>query len=207
MNGSTLYPGYPGIERRRHHVLPYFGEERRSSIPYGRGFYDEAFLLRRAGTGDHEAFAKLFDRFIDPVYKYIYFNVGDQSLAEQLTARVFMSAWQQLQQDTRAQSPFAGWLYRLAHTAIAEQRHAEAVSEYQGYKGRGELTPSAEKEPFRALAQLGDEQRQVLVLRFLVGCTTEQVAQILGKPLAAIRSLQYRGLSGLGGILGKGAEK
>jgi RNA polymerase sigma-70 factor (ECF subfamily) len=207
MNGSTLYPGYPGIERRRHHVLPYFGEERRSSTPSSRGLGDEAFLLRRAVSGDREAFARLFDRFIDPVYKYVYFNVGDQSLAEQLTARVFMSAWQQLQRETRVQPPLGAWLYRLAHTAIAEQRHVETVSEYRGDDGRGDLTPSAEKEPVRALAQLGDEQRQVLVLRFLVGCTTEQVAQILGRPAAAIRSLQHRGLSGLGGILGKGAEK
>ncbi len=207
MNGSTLSSGYPGIERRRRHVLPYFGEERRSSVPPGRGLDDEAFLFQRAVAGDQKAFAKLFDRFIDPVYKYIYFNVGNQSLAEQLTARVFMSAWQRLRQGTRVQLSPGAWFYRLAHIAIAEHSHVEIASEYRGNDGHGEATPSAEKEPLTALAQLGDEQRQVLVLRFMVGCTTEQIAQILGKQPAAIRSLQYHGLNGLGGILGKGAEK
>jgi RNA polymerase sigma-70 factor (ECF subfamily) len=206
MNGSTLSPGYSGIERRRHGVLPYFGEERRSSVADSHALDDEAFLLRRAATGDREAFVRLYDRFVDQVFKYIYFNVGHRSVAEQLTARVFMSVWQGLQQGAHANLSFGTWLYRLAHDVVAVYRQVPTKPAQEG-DGREESRLSQQKESVSALAQLADEQRQVLILRFLVGCNTEQVAQILGKQPAAIRTLQHRGLDGLGAILRKGAEK
>ncbi len=206
MNGSTLYPGYSGIERRRHKVPPYFGEERRSSTGDSRALNDEAFLLRRAATGDREAFVRLYDRFVDQVFRYVYFNVGDRSIAEQLTSRVFMSAWRGLQREAQAELSFGSWLFRLAHNTVADYGKV-STPPAQEDDGRDESRLVLQKEPVSALARLDDDQRQVVILRFLVGYNTEQVAQILGKQPAAIRTLQHRGLDGLGVILRKGAEK
>lgn len=205
MNGFASYSGYSGIERRRHTVFPYFGEERRSSVRNNRALDDEAFLMERAATGDREAFVRLYDRFVDQVFKYVYFNVGRRSVAEQLTAEVFLSAQRELQQTGPARPSFGTWLYRLARDAVASYREISTLA--PGDKGREESKRSLQKETVGALEQLADEQRQVIILRFLVGYTTEQVAEILGKQPAVIRTLQHRGLGGLGAILRKGAEK
>ncbi len=205
MNGSTLYSGYPDIERR-HTVVPYFGEERRSSAANSKLVYDEAFLLRQASTGNREAFARLYDRYVDKIYKYIYFNVGDRSITEELTARVFMNAWRGLEQDKQARPSLSAWFYRLAHDVLVEYGERRALPESSPSGGHKDA-PFSGKGPLAALHQLSNEPRQVLILRFLVGYNTEQVAQILGKPPAAIRAMQHRGLAELGGILHKGAER
>jgi RNA polymerase sigma-70 factor (ECF subfamily) len=132
--------------------------------------------------------------------------VGRRSVAEQLTAQVFMSAWRGLQQNTHAKLSFRTWLYRLARHGVADFREVPTPPAHQG-DGQEEPGLSLQKEPVSALAQLADDQRQVLILRFLVGYNTEQVAEILGKQPAAIRTLQHGALDGLGAILRKGAEK
>ncbi len=205
MNGFASYSGYSGIERRRRRVLPYFGGERRTSVANSH-VLNEAFLLQRAAAGDREAFVRLYDRFVDQVFRYTYYNVGQRAVAEQLTARVFMSAWREIQQNASAKLSFSTWLYRLAHDVIADYR-AVPTPPSPGGDTREEPKPLLQKGTAGALAQLPDEQRLVLILRFVVGQDTEQVAEILGKQPATIRTLQHRALSGLGAILRKGAEK
>ncbi len=204
MNGSTLCPGYTGVERRRNLVLPYSGRERRSSITNGHWSDDEDPHLRHATSGDRQAFARLFDRSIDKVYQYIYYIVGDRLVAEDLTAQVFGQVWRRLQQEPHIQSSLLALLYQLARDATAEYRRLVIGLEWNHKTDPIASTLAVENEYLAALNELGDEQRQVLVLRFLIGYNTEQVAQILGQLPSAIQSLQHGGLDRLASIIGKG---
>ncbi len=207
MNGSMLCPGYPGVERRRHPVLPYSGQERRSSISIGHGLDNADLYLPHAASGDTEAFARLFDHSVDKIFMYIYYVVGDRSVAEHLTAQVFLKAWRRLQQGPRVESSLLALLYRLTCDLAADYRRLQLGLEAKQRPDSIASGLAMENEYLAALNQLGDEQRRVLVLRFLVGYSTDQVAQILGAQPSAIQSIQSRGLDRLVRILGKGAEK
>src|SRR6185369_6271911 len=81
---------------------------------------DELELVGRSQRGDQDAFASLYDAYIDRIYRYIYFRVTENEVAEDITSHVFLKAWEKLDTYHPGQSPFVGWLYRIAHNAIID---------------------------------------------------------------------------------------
>ncbi len=212
---STAF--YTGNERRVHSPWPYDGQERRSSLLRGALRSDERKLVERACDGDRRAFAQLYDRFVDKIYRYIYYKVGSLSDAEDLTAQVFLKAWEAIGTYQWTERPFSAWLYRIAHNLVVDyfrtKRDLSSLDELPSLEERG---PSLEELTQRhltadtlrrAIARLTPDQQQVILLRFLEGYSTEQVAQIMGKQPGAVRTLQHRALAGLSGVFRRGAEK
>lgn len=173
----------------------------------------EATLIERAVAGDADAFGELYLLYLDAIYRYVFYRVGDPSDTEDLTEQVFMNAWRALPKYTQRKSPFAGWLYRIAHNAVVDyhRRRRPAV-----------LLPSTEEvdwvseQPLpleqvieaeeaadlaAAIAQLPEEQQQVIVLRFIEGLKHTEVARIVGKSAGACRVIQHRALVALSRIL------
>jgi len=85
----------------------------------------EAELVERAKT-DPEAFGELYEKYIDRIYNYIYFRVGSVHDAEDLTARVFLKALNNLNRYRCVGRPFSAWLYRIAHNLIANHHRDQA---------------------------------------------------------------------------------
>lgn len=177
---------------------------------------DEAKLVRRAARHDVYAFAHLYDLFVDRIFKYIYFKIGNAPDAEDLTAQVFLKAWEAVPSYHVTGRPFSAWLYRIAHNAVVdyfrmrretvslddvtrEDRNAnlEELTEHQ-------LTAEALQ---RAIRRLTAAQRQVILLRFIEGYSTEEVAAIMEKGEGAIRTLQHRALASLQRIFRRGTEQ
>lgn len=82
-------------------------------------------LLRRARSGDSEAFARLFDFYADRVFDYMYFHVGDEPAAEDLTARVFLKAWRNILCYQPDREPFRVWLYLMARQAVIDYSRSQ----------------------------------------------------------------------------------
>lgn len=214
MNGSTMYSG---AERRVNNSFGYFGVERRVTPWQGAGLDDERNLVKRSIARDRDAFARLYDRFVDRIFKYVYFKVGSRAEAEDLTAQVFLKAWEAIGSYQYTERPFAAWLYRIAHNLVVDHfRTRRDVSSLE------DLPPMEERQQDleeiisqhmtadvlrRAMTRLTHEQQQVLILRFLEGYSTEQVAHLMGKQPGAVRTLQHRALVGLGGVFRKGSER
>ena len=76
---------------------------------------DEAMLVQRAAAHDAEAFGRLYDMYVDRVYRHIYYRVGNESDAEDLTQHVFLKAWQAIDKYKRTTSPFIAWLMTIAN--------------------------------------------------------------------------------------------
>ncbi len=77
-------------------------------------------LMTLAKAGDADAFAILYDDYVDRVYGYMYFNLANAQTAEDLTARVFSKAWNNLQWYEPDQTPFSVWLYHIAREAVLQ---------------------------------------------------------------------------------------
>src|SRR5262245_36058502 len=78
----------------------------------------ERELIERAKR-EPEAFADLYERYIDRIYAYVYYRTGDARDAEDLTARVFYRALAHLPDYNQTGAPFIAWLYRIAHNLVA----------------------------------------------------------------------------------------
>ncbi len=178
---------------------------------------EERMLVLRAAKHDPEAFALLYDRFVDKIYKYIYYKVGTKSDAEDLTAQVFLKAWEAIGKYRVTEHPFSAWLYRIAHNLVVDyfrtRRDAVPIEEATRLEEKqadlDDLTEAhlTAETLQRAISRLTRDQQQVIILRFLEGYSTEQVAEIMGKGQGAVRTLQHRALAGLERVFRRGAEQ
>jgi RNA polymerase sigma-70 factor (ECF subfamily) len=189
--------------------------EKAQSSPVG----NELGLVRRSQRGDQAAFAQLYDAYIDRIHRYIYFRVAeDDEMAEDITSQVFLKAWEKLDSYQPGQSPFIAWLYRIAHNAVIDYYRTNKIAialdearpvEISHEDGTEEkLDLQFESQQLRAaLQELTEDQQQVLILKFINGFSTPEIAQQLGKQQGAVRALQMRALQGLAKSLGVDTEQ
>ena len=79
---------------------------------------DEDQLIEQAKTNP-EAFGKLYELYVEKIYNYVYYRIGNQQEAEDLTAKVFHRALNHIPNYNNKGVPFAAWLYRIAHNLVA----------------------------------------------------------------------------------------
>ncbi len=164
-------------------------------------------LVLKAQDGDTEAFGKIYDAFLTPVYRYIVFRFPEDQ-AEDLVADVFVKAWEKLASyKARAGIPFSAWLFRIArHTLIdayRTQRGFEEISEELPDESR-ESDPSLRVERTmsisvvrHAISTLSKDYQDVLLLHYVAGLTHSEVAKSLKMTEGYVRILKFRGLQKL----------
>ena len=172
---------------------------------------EEKQLVERAVSKDQAAFAELYDRHVVRVYRHIYYLVGDAREAEDLTAQTFLKAWEAVGRYKERGAPIAAWLLRIAHNlTVSHLRSRRDVSElddgYVDQKRAGNpeevLEQSTDERSVReAVMQLRDEQRQVIMLRFVEELGYQEVAEVIGKSVPAVRVIQHRALGNLRKIM------
>ncbi|NUM44263.1 MAG: sigma-70 family RNA polymerase sigma factor [Anaerolineales bacterium] len=169
---------------------------------------NDAILVQRAQEGDKTAFVALYERYQPPVFTYVYYRVDDQALAEDLTAEVFVRMVAKIH-TYHATSPLLAWLYTIARNLIADHyREASRVAPLHERTTMSPLDPTEEAhrrmreaELRAALKRLTEEQRQVVILKFIERRSNLQIATLLGKTEGAIKSLQHRALDTLRRLL------
>ena len=172
---------------------------------------DEQDLARRAASGDRRAFAALYDRHVDAVYRYAYFRLRVDAEAEDVTSEVFHRALVAMPRF-EPRRPFLAFLYTIARNVITDRMRRErpqasfedALAHPSNAPGPEELA-SAGDEVRRlraAVAQLTTLQQEVIVLRYLEGRSTKETAVVIGKSESTIRGIQMRALAALRDLVG-----
>ncbi|MBI3747151.1 MAG: sigma-70 family RNA polymerase sigma factor [Chloroflexi bacterium] len=175
---------------------------------------DEALerLVLDAQGGDAWAFGRIFDAFNEPIYRFIASRVNRPSDAEDLTQLVFVKALEALPRYEVRGIPFGGWLFRLARNTIIDHARtrrdhadldaaAEQVADEAGPEAATLLRQDLDAVQ-RALAELTDEQREAIELRFFAGLSASEAAEVMGKQEGTIRGLQFRAIAALRRSLG-----
>jgi RNA polymerase sigma-70 factor (ECF subfamily) len=172
-------------------------------------------LVTRAQQGDAEAFGLLYDRYLDLVYRYVYYRVGSKALAEDLVSETFLRALRRIGSFEWQGRDFAALLITIARNIVADH--------YKSGRFRLEVstadmldadraTEGPENEVLEgitnialleAVKKLNGEQQECVVLRFLQGMSVLETAQAMGKTEGAIKALQYRAVRTLGRMLPK----
>jgi RNA polymerase sigma-70 factor (ECF subfamily) len=175
-------------------------------------------LVQRAQQGDAEAFGQIFDRYIDQVYRFIYYRVGSREIAEDFTSETFLRAWRSIDGFVYMNRDIANWLYTIArrividHFKSAAYRLTRSVPDFEDPGHRHstsadthpELYPAEvvtdyilRKDLLKALLDLDDDQRECLILRTLMERTVIETGQIMGKKPGAVKQLHYRAVRAL----------
>lgn len=165
----------------------------------------------RAGKGDSSALTRLYEQCRPGLYRFLYYRVGDPQAAEDLTSEVFLRMLRALERYRPQGIAFEAWLYQIARNlAIDYQRSLRSRNHLpleeallSGNEGVDHVVERRLNSQVlvNALGKLGDEQRDVVVLRFVSGLSTAQVAQALHKTEDSVKALQRRGLSALRELL------
>ncbi len=172
-------------------------------------------LLIEAAQKDPARFAELYEDNFERVYAFVARRVYVRADAEDLTAEIFQQALAKLGQFEWRGVPFTAWLYRIASNAIAD-RWKRAARE----KG----SPVADDPPdvsggvnpeeierragiFRFVAELPDDQRRVIEMRFAEEKSIREIARELRRTSGSIKQLQFRALTRLRAQLNKKASE
>jgi RNA polymerase sigma-70 factor (ECF subfamily) len=172
-------------------------------------------IVHRAQGSDPNAFGELYDRYVDLVYRYIYYRVGTAALAEDLTSETFLRALRRISSYTWQGRDFGAWLVTIARNLIADHyksgRYRLEVTTadlLDAGHDRTEAGPEGEvldsitnAQLLEAVKHLNAEQQECIVLRFLQGLSVAETALAMGKNEGAIKALQYRAVRTLGRML------
>ncbi len=194
-------------------VMPVVPEAAATDDPADR---DEVVaLVARAQAGDADAFGDLYDRYLDLVYRYVYYRVGGKALAEDLVSETFLRALRRIGTFEWQGRDFAAWLITIARNLVADH--------FKSGRFRLEVTTADMLDADRttdgpetevldgitnaslldAVKKLNSEQQECVVLRFLQGLSVIETAQAMGKSEGAVKALQYRAVRALGRMLPK----
>ena len=172
-------------------------------------------IVQRAQAGDPDAFGELYDRYVDLVFRYIYYRVGGKPLAEDLTSETFLRALRRISSFSWQGRDFGAWLVTIARNLVADHYKSsryklEVTTADMLDTGpeRVEAGPEGQvldmitnAQLIDAIRELSDEQQECIVLRFLQGLSVAETAAAMGKKDGAIKALQYRAVRALGRLL------
>jgi len=176
----------------------------------GNSVPSEKRLLVLAAQGNKNAFGLLYERYLDEIYRFVYFSLNDQWEAEDITENVFLKSWEQLPiiytNDSQINN-FRAWLYRIARNQIIDLFRSKKPVVLEDL-------PSDETSPekifaenklsdqlIKAIMQLEPNYRQIIVLRFINQISHKEAAQIMQLGYSNVRVIQHRALKTLRVIL------
>lgn len=173
----------------------------------------EADLVDRLKRNDAAAWAELYDRYADRVWRYAAARTGSRDAADDIAAQVFLEALQAIERYRPTGKPILAWLYGIARHHAAKWRHRqgrEAAPLPDDALPEGDAAPEGAVLDSilvsGAIGRLTKEQRDVIALRYYAGHSTAEIAAILGKREAAVYSLEARALASLRRHLATEAE-
>lgn len=182
---------------------------------------DAWVLVAAAQDGDPHAFAELYHRYTDTVYRYVYFRLADREAAEDLTSETFLRALRRISSVRYQGRDVGAWLVTIARNLVLDHvksgRYRKEIATAEpsdtapvaaltaGPQAAGPeqraLAAATRDELLRCLAQLGDDQRECVVLRFVQGLSVTETAELMGRNTGAIKALQHRAIRKLAQLL------
>jgi len=176
-------------------------------------------IVAAAQGGDTEAFAQLYDRYVDLVFRYIYFRVGDRSTAEDFTSETFLRALRRIGSLANIGRDPGAWFVTIARNIVLdhvkssryrleittdEMSDIERSTGYSDGPENAVVNQLTNEVLLTCVRQLGSEQQECIALRFLHGLSVAETAAAMGKNEGAIKALQHRAVRRLATLVPPG---
>lgn len=178
-------------------------------------------LVGAAQQGDTAAFGVLYDQYLDIVFRYVYFRLSDRELAEDITSETFLRALRRISTVSYQGRDVGAWFITIARNIVLDHLKSsryklEVVTDEVADSGTAPFAAPTGADPdpeqqavtsatrdalLSAIAGLGDDQRECIVLRFIQGLSLAETAQIMKRNEGAIKALQHRAVRKLAQLL------
>lgn len=170
-------------------------------------------LVEATQAGDMVAFGQLFEINRDQIYRYVLARTSDRGLAEDITSETFVRALHRIDSVRYQGRGFGAWLTTIARNLVLdhlkssrhrlEQPHSDTAlfDPSVGGPEREVIERATSVELLRRVAQLNDDQRECVVLRFWQGFSVVETAQIMQRTEGAVKALQHRAVRNLAQLL------
>lgn len=167
-------------------------------------------MIRAAQQGDRDAFAWLYERYVQQIYRYALNRTGNTADAEDITSEVFVRAVRGLSSYKITGVPFVVWLIRIARNQVInkfkeQSRHKESRLEmeitFADDPEQTAMQQATAEQVFQAMSKLTEAQQEVLRLRFASGLSVAETAQAMEREEGAVKVLQHDALRSLRRVL------
>jgi RNA polymerase sigma factor (sigma-70 family) len=166
---------------------------------------DDIPLLVAAAQKDPVAFGRLYDRYVQPIYRYVFSRLGNAPEAEDVTSQTFMAAYESLGRY-RERGQFSAWLFRIARSKVND--HFRRSRREVGLEAAGEileredalgvLIRAEELSRIRSLIHhLNEDEQELIRLRYVADLSFVEIADLLGRREDAVKKSVYRLLARL----------
>lgn len=172
----------------------------------------EKILLYKVRTKrDADAFAILYDKYVERIYRFIYFKISHKQEAEDLTGDVFLKLWDYLTEETEKEvKSFNGLVYRIARNRVVDCYRDRAkkqecvlddsVADYiQPSKDlmQGIVEKAESDYLLKIIKTLKQEYQEIILLRFIEELSIAEIAQVVDKKKTAVRVMLHRAMKKL----------
>jgi RNA polymerase sigma-70 factor (ECF subfamily) len=168
-------------------------------------------LLQLAKNQDLPALTAIYDRYNQALYYFALRLLGDQTQAEDCVAETFSRFLKAMRAGQGPNDNLKAYLYRSAHNWVTDQYRRQPISNIELSDELPETRQNSPSEQAElningqkiraALGRITNEQRQVVILRFVEGWEFDEIAASLKRPVGAIKALQYRAIASLRNFL------
>jgi len=179
---------------------------------------NDKILYFRMKQKNKDAFIKGYDLYLDDIYRFIYFKVGNKEEAEDLTSSVFLKTWNYIQSnDLKSFKTFRALLYKIARNAVIDHYRVTSKKQNISYDGEEGFDIADDKKDYlqdmetkndydditKHMMGLKDEYREIIILKYLNELSISEIAEVLDKKKGNVRVLIHRAEKALKDIVKK----
>jgi RNA polymerase sigma-70 factor (ECF subfamily) len=165
-------------------------------------------LIINAKRGDSEAFGRVYQEYFSPIYRFLYFRLGDKGLADDLTQNVFVKVFESLDSIVISDKSPLTYFYTVARNLLIDNYRKKKIPNISDEEAESKLIEenNPEKEAIlhhdsqrlrSALQNISKDEADALILKFIDNYPNDEIGKIMGKSEVAVRQLQSRGLKSL----------
>ncbi len=161
----------------------------------------QAELALRTQKGDKHAFGLLYEEFVRPIYKFIYFKTHHKQTAEDILSATFIKALDNINSFKAELGPFSAWLYQIARNTIIDQYRSKKpemnIDDAWDLSDGSDLMRDIDardkiKKVEKYLKEFTSEQRDIVIMRVWQGLSYEEISAVLGKSEASCKMMYSR---------------
>lgn len=178
------------------------------------GNLDDKFLIASSIAGDEEAFGRIYDKYVDEIFRFILMRTRTKEEAQDLTSEAFLKTWQYVSSADRHIDNVRALLYRVGRNLVIDHyrksgKEVHAFNEDEFEKLVDESIDLEEKvskkddiqKVFSLLHNLPEEAREIMLMRYAQDLSVSEIAKALGKKKGTVRVALHRAVKQLKAIL------
>jgi len=151
-------------------------------------------------TPENKKFAKIYDKHIDKIYRFVFLKTGAKEVAEDITSQVFTKGWRKFKLQGCDIENMSAYLFQIARAEVSN--HYREASKFQIISAESveiaDAKPNFDGQDIKdTLKGLEDDLQNILIWHFVEGMSFKEIGRLLSRPEGTVRVMAHRALKEL----------